>query len=95
MLDDFYRPESCNGLVGILEETFQSVGIRGESAGLSDLSLLFYLQNIESIEVTSFNMMRLVAGKLGQPELVQLLAECFDEAKEDKTLLKEITAQYV
>ena len=95
LMDDFYKPESCVGLVGILDEAFQSVGAPGGSPALSDLSLLFYMQNIESIELASFNMMMFVAEKMHQPEVVQLLRECFDEAKEDKALLKAITAKYL
>lgn len=94
-MDAFYQPESCSGLAGILDEAFQSIGVPGESPALRDLSILFYLQNIESIEITSFKMMMVVAGKLDEPAVVQLLLECFDEAREDKTLLKEITANYV
>jgi len=95
LLDDFYRPESCVGLTGILDEAFQSVGAPNESPSLSDLSLLFYMQNIESIEMASFNMMMLVAGKMQRQDIVQLLRECFDEAKDDKVLLKAITNNYL
>lgn len=95
LMDDFYRPESCVGLIGILDEAFQSVGAPNESPSLSDLSLLFYMQNIESIEMTSFKMMMLVAEKMQKADIVQLLRECFDEAKDDKILLREITGNYL
>ncbi|MGF7079361.1 DUF892 family protein [Mucilaginibacter sp. UYCu711] len=95
MLDTFYTPESCAGLAGIMDEAFQSIGKPGDSAALRDLSILFYLQNIESIEMASFKMMIYVADKLEQPDVSQLLLECYDEAKEDKALLKAITANYV
>jgi len=94
-LDAFYQPESCIGLVGILDETFQSIGDPQDSAALRDLSILFYMQNIESIEMASFKTMIFVAGKLEQPDIAQLLLECYDEAREDKALLKEITANYL
>ncbi|HTD98498.1 MAG TPA: DUF892 family protein [Mucilaginibacter sp.] len=94
-LDAFYRPEGCAGLAGILDEVFQSIGVPGESPALRDLSILFYLQNMESIEMASFKMMIFVAGKLGEPGIEQMLLECFDEAREDKLLLKEITANYL
>jgi ferritin-like metal-binding protein YciE len=95
ILDAFYQPESCVGLAGILDEAFQSIGVPGQSAALRDLSILFYMQNIESIEMASFKMMILVADKLEEPSVAQLLLECFDEAKEDKILLKQITANYI
>jgi ferritin-like metal-binding protein YciE len=94
-LDETYRPESCIGLIGVLDEAFQSIGAPGESAALCDLSILFYMQNIESIEMASFKVMELVAAKLERPEIAQLLLECYDEAREDKILFKEITSKYV
>jgi ferritin-like metal-binding protein YciE len=94
-LDETYQPESCIGLVGILDEAFQSIGIPGETAALCDFSILFYMQNIESIEMSSFKVMILVAEKLAEPGVSQLLLECYDEAREDKILFKEITGKYL
>ena len=94
-MDAFYQSESCIGLVGILDETFQSIGDPQDSAALRDLSILFYMQNIESIEMASFKTMIYIADKLAQPDIAQLLLECYDEAKEDKALLKAITASYL
>lgn len=94
-LDAFYQPESCIGLVGILDEAFQSIGAPGDSPSLRDLSILFYMQNIESIEMASFKMMIHVADRLEQPGIAQLLLECYDEAREDKILLKEIMEKYL
>jgi ferritin-like metal-binding protein YciE len=95
LLDDFYRPESCVGLLGMLDEAFQTVGAPNESPAISDLSLLFYMQNIESIEAASFQMMMQVADHLECPEVVQLLRECLDEARDDNGLLKAITENYL
>jgi ferritin-like metal-binding protein YciE len=94
-LDAFYRPESCTGLAGILDEAFQSIGNPADGPALRDLSVLFYMQNIESIETASFKMMMLVAGELEERDVAQLLLECYDEAREDKVLFREITANYL
>ena len=94
-IDAFYQPDSCIGLVGILDEAFQSIGVPGESHALRDLSILFYMQNIESVETASFKIMMLVADRLEQPSVAQLLAECYDEAMEDKVLFREITENYL
>jgi ferritin-like metal-binding protein YciE len=95
MLDAWYQPESCVGLVGILDEAFQSIGSPEDSPALRDLSILFYMQNIESIEMASFKVMILVADKLAEVGIAQLLLECYDEAREDKILFKEITENYL
>src|ERR1700712_5226182 len=50
-LDEIYHSESCIGLIGVLDEAFQSIGLPGESPSLCDFSILFYMQNIESIEM--------------------------------------------
>lgn len=94
LLDDFYRLENCTGLIGVLDEAFQSIGSPGDSPALRDLSILFYMQNIESIEIASFKMMLMVAGQLRVRDVVQLLRECYDEALEDKILLNAIAANY-
>jgi len=94
-LDTFYHPESCTGLIGILDEAFQSIGNPADSPSIKDLSILFYMLNIESIEIASFKMMLLVADQIQNEGVQQLLLECYDEAKEDKILLRQITEQYL
>ena len=95
LVDSFYQPESCVGLAGILDEAFQSIGKPDDSTAMRDLSVLFYMKNIESIETASFQTLLLVAGKMEQQEIVQLLLECYDEAREDKMLFSEITEGYL
>jgi ferritin-like metal-binding protein YciE len=95
MLDSFYTYEACTGLIGILDEAFQSIGPKAGNATLRDLSILFYMQNIESIEMASFKMLMMVADKIGKPEVLQLLTECYDEAKDDRVLLKQISQNYI
>ena len=94
-MDAFYQPESCVGLIGILDEAFQAIGLPEDSPAIRDLSVLFYMQNIESIEAASFKTMLLVAHKLNQPEVEQLILERYDEAREDKVLFKEIMQKYL
>jgi ferritin-like metal-binding protein YciE len=95
MLDAWYQPESCIGLAGVLDEAFQSIGNPEDSPALRDLSILFYMNNIESIEKASFAVMMMVADKLPAPGITQLLLECYDEAREDKILFKQITENYL
>ncbi|MGN6640504.1 MAG: DUF892 family protein [Mucilaginibacter sp.] len=94
-LHTVYTPESCVGLVGFLDEAFQSIGPPLDSPPLRDLSILFYMQNIESIEIASFRIMIGVADKLEEPAVVQLLKECYDEARDDKALFKAIAEHYL
>ena len=95
LLDSYYTYESCIGLQGMLDEAFQSIGPQSGEASLRDFSILFYMENIESIEKASFKMMMLVADKLHNSEVVQLLRECYDEAIEDLILFRQIADAYV
>lgn len=95
MLDTFYTPESCIGLLGFLDEAFQSIGPPLDRPSLRDLSILFYMQNIESIEMASFDVMMRVADKLNESRVAQLLRECYDEARQDKSLFNLIAGQYI
>jgi ferritin-like metal-binding protein YciE len=95
LLDSIYHFEHCTGLIGLLDEAFQSIGPKSDHPELRDLSILFYMQNIESIEMASFKILMLVAAKMEIPGVVELLQECYDEAKEDRVLLTQITQSYV
>ena len=95
LLDTYYQPASCAGLVGILDEAFQSIGPQLLNKKLRDLSIIFYMQNIESIEVASFKILQIAARALERPDVVQLLRECYDEAREDTVLYKQLMSGYI
>ncbi len=85
----------CIGMTTLLQEMFDGIDANNGDKPLCDLSLVFYLQNIESIEATSFQMLRLTAAKLNNQAVSQLLKESFDEAKEDRKLLLQIGQQFL
>jgi len=95
MLDSVYMHEGCTGLIGILDEAFQSISPRSGRPALRDLSILFYMENIESIEMASFKILKLVALKMNDKKVAALVQECYDEAKDDNTLFKQIAARYM
>lgn len=85
----------CAGMTTLLQEMFEGIDSHKGEKPLCDLSLMFYLQNIESIETTSFEMLRLTASKLQNKGVSQLLRESFDEAKEDRGLLLQISEKFL
>ena len=95
LLDTYHTYESCTGLIGMLDEAFQSIGPNAGKPGFRDFSILFYMQNIESVETASFKILLMVADKLNNPQVTQRIRECYDEAREDKVLLKQISALYI
>ena len=85
----------CTGLIGMIEEAFIAIHEQKEDTALRDMSILFYLQNIGSIEVASIQVLQMMATKMKKTEILQLLKENLDEAKDDRMLLLLITAKYV
>ena len=79
----------------LIDDTLSAISQETNDPEMSDLSILFYLQNIEAIEMASFKMLNLAAPKLGHKDIKQLLKENFDEAQEDLVLLQEITSKYL
>ncbi|MFD0748572.1 DUF892 family protein [Mucilaginibacter calamicampi] len=87
--------EGCVGMTALLQEMFEGIDTHKVDKPLCDLSLIFYLQNIESIEATSFQMLRLTGSKLNNEAVDQLLKENFDEAKDDRGLLLQIGKKFL
>ncbi|WP_302865245.1 DUF892 family protein [Mucilaginibacter sp. L3T2-6] len=88
------KATGCQGLAGMIEEAFTAIGEQRDDAALRDMAILFYLQNMESIEVASFQVLQILAKKIKNAEITQLLKENLDESKDDRKLLLEITARY-
>jgi ferritin-like metal-binding protein YciE len=86
--------ENCHGMIGLIEDTFSAIYNEKQDPEMRDLSILFYLQNIESIEKASFKMLNLAAPLIDKKEIRQLLKESFDEATEDLTLFQLIASNY-
>jgi len=89
------KTTGCNGLAGMIEEAFTAIHEQKDDTALRDMAILFYLQNMESIEVASFQVLQMMAVKMKNQEILQLLTENLDESKEDRMLLLLITAKYV
>jgi len=95
LLETEYSMIECNDMINYVEQTFKPINQYGDDEALRDMSILFYLQNIESLEMSSFQILLLVAAGLKNKQVVQLLKENFDEAKADRALLLTITAKYL
>jgi len=95
LMDEEIADDKCKGMLGLVDDAFDSVLAYKDDAALRDLSLLYYMQNIESIEMASFQILQIAAVKLKNKQVIQLLRENYDEAKADRTLMLLITAKYV
>ncbi|MDT3401370.1 DUF892 family protein [Mucilaginibacter terrae] len=95
MLDAERSEGNFSGLAGLVDDAFEDIKLHGNDPELRDLSIAFYLQNIESIEMASFQVLEMAAVKFKNKQIKQLIKENYDEAKDDRTLLLLITAKYV
>jgi ferritin-like metal-binding protein YciE len=95
LLDAEISKGSINGLTGLVDDAFEAIREQTGEAELRDMSIIFYLQNIESVEMASFQVLQMAAVKLKNKQIKQLLKENYDEAKADRTLLLLIAAKYI
>lgn len=95
LLDADVSKGSIYGLTGLIEDAFEAINEQKGEPELRDLSIIFYLQNIESIEMASFQILQMAAVKLKNKHINQLLKENYDEAKADRTLLLLISSKYI
>ncbi len=95
LLDAEINDGSFSGLSGLIDDSFDEIKCHKDNHELRDMSILFYLANIEGMEMASFQVLQLMAVKLENAEIKKLIKENFDEAKADKTLLLLITTKYL
>jgi len=96
ILDHPIKPFNIpNGLLGLIDDSFADIKTHSNNPELRDMSILFYLSNIESVEMASFQVLQLLAVKIKDPEINRLLKENYDDSQADKTLMLLITAKYV
>ena len=95
MLDAEQATGNCSGLIGLVDDAFNDIKLNSHEPELRDLSIAFYMQNIESVEMASFQVLEMAAIKFKNKQIKQLIRENYDEAKADRTLLLLITAKYI
>ncbi|MBD1364541.1 DUF892 family protein [Mucilaginibacter sp. ZT4R22] len=95
LLDESIGKGSIHGLTGLVDDAFEAIREQAGEAELRDMSIIFYLQNIECLEMASFQVLQIAAVKLKNKQVQQLLQECYEEAKADRTLLLLIVAKYI
>ena len=95
LLDEKPSIENHDELIEFLENGFAANYQQVDDLILRDLSILFYLSLVENIEVASFHILLMAAGKMHNKQIKQLLQENFDESKADRSLFSQITAKYI
>ena len=96
LLDAEVSAAHCPGMVGMVEEAFMGIKQNsGRSHGLRDLSIAYYMQQIESVELASFQVLQMAAVKLKDKQIKKLLNDSYKEARADRTLMLLIAAKYI
>jgi len=95
LLDAEVSKGSIHGLTGLIQDAFEAIEEQSGEPEMRDLSIIFYLQNIESIEMASFQILQMAAVKLKNRHINQLLKENYEEAKADRILLLLISSKYI
>jgi len=95
LLDEPIEEEDVEPNVSLVDDAFTSIKEYRDEPELQDLAILFYLQNIESIEMSSFQILQMAAVKLKNTQVQQLIKENYDEAKADRTLILLIASKYI
>lgn len=94
MLDAEVADGSIHGLTGLVNDAFEAIKAQEGEPELQDLSIIFYLQVIESVEMASFQILQMAAVKFDE-QIGKLLKENYEEAKSDRTLLLLISSKYM
>ncbi|MET3606943.1 ferritin-like metal-binding protein YciE [Mucilaginibacter rubeus] len=95
LIGEQYHPQHCIGVRALTIESFRAVKTKGLSALESDLLLLYHLNNLESIEVSSFNFLHNIALSMPITDMTLLLRQNMDVAKDNKELFEMITQEYL
>jgi len=95
LMDAKINDSSINGLKGLVDDSFNAINEVKSEMEIRDMSIIFYLQIIESMEMASFQILQMAAVKLKNKQITQLLKENHDEAKADRLLLLLIAAKYL
>jgi ferritin-like metal-binding protein YciE len=96
LLGEKMSTANCSGMIGMVEEAFQAIRRhKGRDHGLRDLSIANYMQQIESVEIASFQILEMAAVKIKDKQIRKLLKENYDEARADRTLMLLIATKYI
>lgn len=94
LMDEVVSDRQMYGLTGLINDAFESILEYADEPELRDLSILFYLQNIESLEMSSFQILQMTAVKFDK-QILKLLKENYDDAKAGRTLFLLLSSKYI
>ena len=101
-VDDIYKlmesepsDEGCEVIKAVIEEAFHFGKHNGLTRIMNDMDIILYMRLIENINLTSFNMLKMINQFIGDDRVTQLLSECCDENVDNDGLFKLISEEYL
>jgi ferritin-like metal-binding protein YciE len=95
IMHETYETGTCRMFSGLIEELFRGASEQHRGPELRDLSIIYYMQNIESLQMASFHALQMAAAKFKNDDISELLQDNFEEAETERALLRLITAKYL
>jgi len=101
-VDDMYKlldaepsDDGCEVIKAVIEEAYHFGQHNGLTSIMNDMDIILYMRLIENINLTSFNMLKMINQFIGNDRVTQLLSECCDENTENDKLFKLISEEYL
>lgn len=85
----------CDELILFIEDGFNPIHESSSEPVLRNLAIIFYMSIIESVEAASFQLLQMVALRLPDKQIRQLLQENYDASKADRKLFMELASIYI
>jgi ferritin-like metal-binding protein YciE len=95
IIGESYSPRQCVGVRALTMEAYVASKAPGMSYLETDLTLLYHMYTLESIEIASFTALHDLALSLPQNDLSILLKQNLDTAKDNKELYELISREYI
>ena len=90
LLETSYSFEKCQDQINYAENVFNEIFNNYQDHFRQDLSILFYLHAIESIEQGALQLLDIIAIKINQPEITLLLKELKSEGQSGRKLADQL-----
>ena len=87
--------ENCDELIAFIEAGFESIHQQSKNQMLRDLSILFYLSLVESIEIASFQQLKMALVALNNKQIEHLVQDSFNESRAGGLLYSQVIAKYI
>lgn len=95
MINETYHPRQCLGVRALTMEAYVISKAPGMSNLETDLSMLYHLNALESLEISSYTALHTLSLSMPHKDMTLLLKQNLDMAKDNKELYDMIIKEYI